>query len=487
MTERVIKGRMSEVELFLDAATRGAVSQMDKTLSRGGVSPDCRDTHGRTPLILAARAGNAAMTGMLIRHKADVNTADGYGNTALMEAARRGHLPVVKMLAENGADVDLGNNEGMTAVGIAQEMDHDDVTAFLSAQSAGSTSPIQEEISKEPDDDGPTTGGPAGASMPVAAAMAPASKPDFYVQELDLESIPGVAESPYFKAPQESEIVTEDGEDEAIMPPQADESGADSPGTGDQPDEALRQIQYRHDDLLGSKARKAPAVPDNISNEQRVQFDALDNKQVRNICEKIKKVLDKAGFEVGDYVIDTVFKGSYIAVLKPRSQENKRWRKLKKHPDWVMDPRRLTELIGGCATRRLCLSEGTDVSSFSLSHFIELYYAKDLKMILTLAEEASTNKYTVRQMKKAVDDLREHKDDHDPGKEIIRTLDQSVPLLEDPDLMALCIDKDRVLEELSRAERKKIRALIKERKPGLDEWKSLMDTFEGILSDLEDE
>ena len=42
-------------------------------------------------------------------------------------------------------------------------------------------------------------------------------------------------------------------------------------------------------------------------------------------------------------------------------------------------------------------------------------------------------------------------------------------------------------EELSKAERKKIRALIKERKPGLDEWKKLMESFEGILSELEDE
>ena len=84
----------------------------------------------------------------------------------------------------------------------------------------------------------------------------------------------------------------------------------------------------------------------------------------------------------------------------------------------------------------------------------------------------------------AVDDLREHKDDHDPGKEIIKTLDQPVPILEDPDLMALCTDRDRVIKELSKTERKRIRALIKARKPGLDDWKSLMDTLEGILSDL---
>ena len=174
-------------------------------------------------------------------------------------------------------------------------------------------------------------------------------------------------------------------------------------------------------------------------------------------------------------------------MLKPRSQENKRWRKLRKHPDWVIDPKRLTELAGACAVRRYCLAEGKDVSPFTISHFIEMYYVKDLKLILTLAEDARANSYTVRQLKLAAADLREHKDDHDPGKEIIRTLDQPVPIMEDPDLLALCRDKDRVLEELSKAERKKIRALIKERKPGLDEWKKLMVTFEDILSDLEDE
>jgi hypothetical protein len=144
-------------------------------------------------------------------------------------------------------------------------------------------------------------------------------------------------------------------------------------------------------------------------------------------------------------------------------------------------------MVGGCAVKRLCLAEGIEVSSLSLSHFIELCHAKDLNMILTLAEEASTNKYSVRQLKAAVDDLKEHKDDHDPGKEIIKTLDQPVPILEDPDLMALCMDKDRVLEELSKTQRKRIRVLLKARKPALDESKKLMDTLERILSDLETE
>lgn len=488
MRERFIRGKIADFEQLFEAVPKGAIGQVDKLLSRG-VSPNCRDNKRRTPLIVASEEGSAAIVGVLIRHKADMNAVDADGDTALIKAAFGGHLTVVKMLAENGADVNLRNNEGMTALEIAQEMEAQDVIAYLTASQAASSTHVTASDGR--DDDWPTTPSLTVPEAPasVAAAMAPAPEPLSYVQELDLESIPEVAESPYFKAPQEFEIVTEDGEVGAIEPLPGDEDAASSPGTRDLAEQAWDKIQGQHDDLSGSGTKKAPRVPAKFVPplEERIEFDALDNKQVRNINEKIKKVLDRASFEVGDYVIDTVFKGGYMAVLKPRSQENKRWRKLKKHPEWIYDPRRLTELTGGCAVRRLCLAEGKDVSNFTISHFIELYYAKDVKLMLTLAEEASTNKYTIRQLKKAVDDLREHKDDHDPGKEIIRTLDQSVPILEDPDLMDLCTDKNRVLLELSKRERKTIRALLKARKPGLDEWKHLMDTFEGILSDLEDE
>jgi hypothetical protein len=219
--------------------------------------------------------------------------------------------------------------------------------------------------------------------------------------------------------------------------------------------------------------------------EERITFDQWDNQQVRRVNSKAKETLERAGLELGDHTVDSVFRGAYISVLKPRSHEYKRFRKLWKHPDLLIDPRRWRDWTGAAAVRRYCLAEGVDVSSLLGSHFIELYYVKDLKLILSLAEDANTHNYTVRQLKRAIADLREKQEDQDPGKAIIRNLDQSVPLLEEPGLVELCGDKDRVLEELSRAERKKIRSLIKERKPILDEWKGIMDNLEQILTDLD--
>jgi ankyrin repeat protein len=441
---------------IFDAVEKGAAGKLDKLLSRVEGSPDCRDRQGRTPLMLAVEAGNAALVGVFARHGADVNAVDTDGETAVMKAAYGDHLDVLELLVSKGAAPDIRNNEGFSALEIAQEMGHEDLVAFLSAQSHGSTSSIETETSTDSDRDSTA------------------------------DALYGMATSSDFRdqiAPETRGQYQEETAEALTTDPESQSLAVEAAG------QAPTEILDTHGAVLEKNTETTPTLQPNApaTNEKRIEFDALDNKQVRSINEKVIEVLDKASKEVGDYVIDTVFNGSYMAVLKPRSQENKRWRKLKKHPEWVIDPRKLTEMTGACAVRRYCLAEGIDISSFSLSHFIELYYVKDLKLILTLAEKARANNYTVRQLKLAIEELREHKDDHDPGKEIIKTLDQPVPLLDDPDLAELCKDKDRVLEELSRAERKKIRSLIKERKPGLDEWKSLMDTFEEILSDLEGE
>jgi ankyrin repeat protein len=446
---------------IFDAVKNGAGGMLEELLSRYVGSPDCKDDKGRTPVMVAAEAGDAALVGVCIEHNADVNAIDAEGETALMKAIYGGHLDVVKLLFSEEAALDMRNNEGLSALEIAQEMEHKAVVAFLTAHSPGSTSSIEAETSTDPDDDTTANGPTEAAAVP---SMVPSSRNQECEEEQVSDAISDVAKS--------SDLEPQYQEETALEPISDSDSQAPS-----------------HGSVLEKKAETSPALRHSVipENEKRIEFDALDNKQVRSINEKVIKVFDKAGREVGDYVVDTVFKGSHLAVLKRRSQENKRWGKLKRHPEWVIDPRKLTEITGACAARRYCLAEGVDISPFSLSHFIELYYVKDLKLLLTLAEKASTNNYTVRQLKQAVEDLREHKDDHDPGKVIIKTLDQPVPLLDDPDLAELCKDKDRVLEELSKAERKKIRSLIKERKPGLDEWKNLMDTFEGILSDLEDE
>ncbi len=439
----------TEEEQLFEAVKRGDAEKVGELLTQG-VFVDCRADVERTPLMEAAYNGHAEVINLLIERGADVNAVDVGGETAIFRATYGDYIELVKLLREHGADLEVRNKQGLTAWDIAKDAGASDIASYIEAELSGGEDGPKNEIATDPNGEEPDPQDETGAS--VTGARLQRHEPESFVTIGDRPNSPSLSAG---AAPMTAFRHYLTPEQEAVA-----------------------------DEIAASLAPKAEILE---ANQERTEFDELDNRQVRDISQKVIEVLDKASFEVGDYVIDTVFKGRYVAVLKPRSQENKRWRKLTKHPDWVIDPKRLTELAGACAIRRYCLAEGKDVSSFTISHFIELYYVKDLKLILVLAEEANANNYTVRQLKRAADDLREHKDDLDPGKEIIKTLDQPVPIMEDPDLMALCTDKDRVLQELSKAERKKIRALIKERKPGLDEWKELMEAFEGILSDLEDE
>jgi hypothetical protein len=62
---------------------------------------------GSSPLILAARKGNAEAATALISAGADLTIMDDTGNTALHVAVEAGHVAVVEVLVNNGMDVDL--------------------------------------------------------------------------------------------------------------------------------------------------------------------------------------------------------------------------------------------------------------------------------------------------------------------------------------------------------------------------------------------
>jgi hypothetical protein len=224
MKDKQQDGKHSEIEQQLfEWARRNVPNQIYKHVSSGRVFPNCRNPMEETPLIVAAKAASAAAAAALISGGAEVDAVGADGQTALGWAAALGHLEVVKVLVPK-ADLDKKNNDGLTPWEIAKRNGHDAVKDFLEAQSVGSTKDVQMETSTDPDDDGPSAPGPAGASLPVAAAMMPSPEPGSYVPQLDLEALPSVAESPYFKVEQKPDTTTEDRKQEAEAQPKNGES-----------------------------------------------------------------------------------------------------------------------------------------------------------------------------------------------------------------------------------------------------------------------
>jgi ankyrin repeat protein len=74
---------------------------------------------GETPLVDAARAGNATAVRALLASRADVREASGDGSTALHWAAHRDDLGMVDALLRAGARVNAANELGATALYLA--------------------------------------------------------------------------------------------------------------------------------------------------------------------------------------------------------------------------------------------------------------------------------------------------------------------------------------------------------------------------------
>ena len=75
------------------------------------------DANGRTPIVRAAIADQAAAVEFLVKEGVPVDTRDElHGRTALIEAAYVGAVNSAASLIEAGADVDARDNRGKSAI-----------------------------------------------------------------------------------------------------------------------------------------------------------------------------------------------------------------------------------------------------------------------------------------------------------------------------------------------------------------------------------
>jgi ankyrin repeat protein len=143
---------LSSLDLLDALLDRGANSnaQLIKALA-GRSGMDAGDTTlgaGTTPLMRAARAGDAAAMRSLLRKGADPNLATKDGNTALQFAAGVGYrdksttgseseaLEALKLTVSLGMDVNRENNRGETALHGAASRGADTIVRYLVEQSA---------------------------------------------------------------------------------------------------------------------------------------------------------------------------------------------------------------------------------------------------------------------------------------------------------------------------------------------------------------
>jgi serine/threonine protein kinase len=123
--------RDSHGKTALIAAASGGSDEISRKLLSKGADPNARAGDGSTALMEAAQNDHKKTTGVLLENNSDVNLADNDGRTALIRAAARGHSEMVRILLNRGARVDLKDNQGRDALMWAEINDHSDVINLL--------------------------------------------------------------------------------------------------------------------------------------------------------------------------------------------------------------------------------------------------------------------------------------------------------------------------------------------------------------------
>ncbi|XP_060221821.1 cyclin-dependent kinase 4 inhibitor B-like [Meriones unguiculatus] len=116
------------------AAAQGRVLEV-RVLLEAGVSPNARNSFGRTP-IQVMMMGSVQVASLLLFHGADPNCEDPATlSRPVHDAAREGFLDTLVVLHQAGARLDVRDAWGRLPLDLAQEQGHHSVLQYL----AGST------------------------------------------------------------------------------------------------------------------------------------------------------------------------------------------------------------------------------------------------------------------------------------------------------------------------------------------------------------
>nr|CAD7426863.1 unnamed protein product [Timema monikensis] len=101
-----------------------------------GVSVNCQDDIGSTPLHIAAAYGRVELVDALVREGAEIDRPNNFGWTPIMQAARNGQSTVAIKLMNNGVNVNLKNKLGANLLALAvASNDEKTITAVINDMS----------------------------------------------------------------------------------------------------------------------------------------------------------------------------------------------------------------------------------------------------------------------------------------------------------------------------------------------------------------
>jgi len=132
----VVLNNLAFCDVIHDAAEKGDLTKVQSLLKDNHELVFSKDNYHRTPLHVAAGAGNKEVVALLLTNKAEVDAKDTTLRTPLLNAAENGHGDVVDLLLAEKAGVNAKSSWEQNPLLLAAANGHKDVVALLLAHDA---------------------------------------------------------------------------------------------------------------------------------------------------------------------------------------------------------------------------------------------------------------------------------------------------------------------------------------------------------------
>ncbi len=172
------------------------------------------------------------------------------------------------------------------------------------------------------------------------------------------------------------------------------------------------------------------------------------------------KTLEKGAMEIGEYVLDAIFKGSLDEALSRNPYKHQTLQEVCDNPNLLIDRRRLGMWVRAAHLRRVLTANQVPCSSLTCSHFAALLRVTDDKRCRELAREADKNRWSVRNLIDKIDEGKPGSASNGKARELMRAVGHPLALLEDSEMLGLLEDREALEQQLKSADRLHIAKII---------------------------
>lgn len=218
------------------------------------------------------------------------------------------------------------------------------------------------------------------------------------------------------------------------------------------------------------------------------QQDFID-ETVKKINSLYRKNVDNGKIEIGEYLLDEVFKGNIEEAMSTNPQKHKTFAKVAEREDLLVEAKTLGSWVRAAAAMKDLKKRGTNLPSLTTYHYVELATVRDEKARIDLARKAELERWSVKTLREEIRKAkgREKSEVENLKADMDKGIRQYVELSVEDDLQDFVADIESVKEAYPPEKAMKLLPDVKKCLAALRAQEQLFKEFHGSLRSIVEE